>query len=206
MQQFEALKHRPDAQTSIHQDLTLFRRVGGHEVDKLYGRLAHLASQTSGIELPTDSRTGEVSPRAVLIKPKELFRNKRTLGLPRNHTALREALKDELPILTTSRIGVIERLDRYTSKNGETYLQLYFDEDTTHELGEERADMWDCLQRVSGQERELDWRAYDPDMRLAFFASHIPLTVITHIEKFVRKQLPMHAALAPVFEPQDQIS
>lgn len=181
---------------------SIFRRAGGEPLETLFGELAGLS--ISGLQLPRGGRDGTISPVLALVKKKELSRILHLLHPSvASSRARRIELAKRIPALTLPRTLIASALDNHQShKGGPHYLALRFDEETSLEVGEERADIWHALEEISGlEEDKLEWRDYNPDLRLIVAGDVVPESVVTSIATHIRNQLPMQVDLEYAVDP-----
>lgn len=189
------------------RDLSFFRLSKGQKLGELCVAMSVVAQKNPGIELPTNPRSGAVIPRVLLAKRKEIRSNP---GLRNRAPTLKRDTEryfhGTTSQLNTSRIVVADALDIHTNKQGEHFLTLIFQQDHANELGEERADLWNAfedLQRNQPGGSDLDWKPYDPNMRLVYAANTVAPRTVLLVAQYISSHLPLPVSLGPVFEPND---
>jgi hypothetical protein len=181
--------------------LNMAREADSMNLINLCGAIATWASeQDTKVYMPQSANKNTKSTKVEIIKGKEIRANPPVHELIESGDEALFGLLEQVPSLAEGQRATATDVDMHRNHKGEHFLALVFDEDDAGMLGNERADVWESLGKITGE--GLEWRDYNPDLMLAYFRpGSISQRESVLLGKVAKGLLPMAIDLSPAQMP-----
>lgn len=179
---------------------SLFRPARGPELHAMFEGVSAYEELDRRFTLSTDPE-GNVSPRVILAKSKELETNSEQLAqIDLAGRTLLELLAEKTPSIAEPRTVSVDHTSHHINYRGEHFLALRLDQESEYTMRAERFALWHLLAELAGVEK-LSWKQFPPELKVAHMSRKPRKVGEWYMQPVVEKMgafLPMSVTLDPL--------
>ena len=193
----------------LHDGFFLTRRASGPLLTRAHSHLTLLEARHSGIEVNSPHVKNHKVTEVPMVRKAESLREENmtafaATGLRKYQILTRVA--DMVPSITEDKSVTVRSVDvdYHANRAHESFVSLEFDTESVLALADERANVWEALEEITGE--ELDWGIGDPKLRAVYANRTVPELAVralgTVLENDIKRSPSRELVLSAAFLPE----